>query len=104
MPLSVVENSGRSAGRKTALIVEGGALRVITVVMTHSPDFRLKPVPGWLGRLAYPDFPRVAEAWTARQNVHDIAAALSLGHDEALRQAEIEIGERKLADGSMTGK
>ena len=112
----------------------------ITVVMTHSSDFRLKPVPRWLGRLAYPDFPRVAEAWTAGQNVHynaaldlmkkpptgiriqvfrplrplpvsslsavskDIAAAVILGHDEALRQTELEIGERKLADGSITGE
>ncbi|MGP8199335.1 MAG: patatin family protein [Limisphaerales bacterium] len=97
----------------------------ITVVLTHNPAFRLKPVPHWMGRLAYPDFPKVAEVWTARQNVHynaaldlmkqppagvriqvfrpfrplpvgsfsvkskEIAAALILGHDEALRQMEV---------------
>jgi predicted patatin/cPLA2 family phospholipase len=46
----------------------------ITVVLTHKLDFRLKPVPRWMGRLAYPDFPKVAEVWTARQNVHYNAA------------------------------
>jgi predicted patatin/cPLA2 family phospholipase len=39
----------------------------ITVVLTHKPDFRLKPLPHWLGKLAYPDFPAVARAWTDRQ-------------------------------------
>ena len=42
----------------------------ITVVLTHDPAFRLKPTPHWLGRLAYPDFPKVAEVWTARQNLN----------------------------------
>ncbi len=96
----------------------------ITVVMTHNPDFRLKPVPRWMGKVAYPEFPMVARIWTARQNLHYnaaldlmkqppagirirvfrpfrplpvgsftiepklIAAALLLGHDEALRQME----------------
>jgi predicted patatin/cPLA2 family phospholipase len=96
----------------------------ITVVLTHNPDFRLKPVPRWMGKLAYPEFPAVARAWTARQNVHYnaaldlikqppagiriqvfrplrplpvssftiepklIAAAMTLGHDEALHQIE----------------
>jgi predicted patatin/cPLA2 family phospholipase len=46
----------------------------ITVVLTHSLDFRLKPAPRWMGRLAYPDFPRVAEVWTAQQNVNYNAA------------------------------
>ena len=97
----------------------------ITVVMTHNPDFRLKPVPRWMGKVAYPEFPMVARVWTARQNLHYnaaldlmkqppagirirvfrpfrplpvgsftiepklIAAALLLGHDEALQQVEI---------------
>jgi len=39
----------------------------ITVVLTHSLGFRLKPASRWLGRLAFPEFPKVAEAWTARQ-------------------------------------
>ena len=97
----------------------------ITVVLTHNPAFRLKPIPRWMGKLAYPDFPKVAEVWTARQNLHynaaldlmkappagvrvqvfrpfrplpvgsfsvepkQIAAALILGHDEALQQMEV---------------
>ena len=39
----------------------------ITVVLTHNRDFRLKPLPRWLGRFAYPIFPQVARAWTAGQ-------------------------------------
>src|SRR5207249_10440629 len=39
----------------------------ITVVLTHNPNFRLKPIPRFLGRLAYPQFPEVARAWTAQQ-------------------------------------
>jgi predicted patatin/cPLA2 family phospholipase len=39
----------------------------ITVVLTHNHGLRLKPLPRWLGRLAYPEFPRVAEVWTTRQ-------------------------------------
>jgi predicted patatin/cPLA2 family phospholipase len=107
----------------------------ITVVLTHNPAFRLKPIPHWMGRLAYPDFPEVARVWTARQNVNynaaldlmkqppagvriqvfrplrplpvgsfsvepkQIAAALVLGHDEALQQ--LEVAEAKPADGSV---
>ena len=104
--------------------IEDGATD-ITVVLTHSLDLRLKPVPRWMGLLAYPKFPRLAEAWTARQNLNYnaaidlikqppagvkvqvfhplrplpvgaftveqklIAAALALGHDEALHQTEL---------------
>jgi predicted patatin/cPLA2 family phospholipase len=107
----------------------------ITVVLTHNPAFRLKPVPRWMGKLAYPEFPKVAQVWTARQNVNynaaldlmkqppagvriqvfrplrplpvgsfsvkpkQIAAALLLGHDEALQQ--MEIVEAKPADGPV---
>ena len=46
----------------------------ITVVLTHNLDFRLKPIPRWLGRLAYPEFPRVAQVWTTQQNVNYNAA------------------------------
>jgi predicted patatin/cPLA2 family phospholipase len=103
--------------------IEDGATD-ITVVLTHNPDFRLKPVPQWMGKLAYPEFPALARAWTARQNVNynaaldlmkqppagiriqvfrpfrplrigsfciepkRIAAAMALGHDEALQQME----------------
>jgi predicted patatin/cPLA2 family phospholipase len=107
----------------------------ITVVLTHNPAFRLKPVPRWMGKLAYPDFPEVARVWTALQNVNynaaldlmkqpppgvriqvfrplrplplgsfavdpkQIAAALILGHDEALQQ--LEVIEGKPLDGSV---
>jgi predicted patatin/cPLA2 family phospholipase len=107
----------------------------ITVVLTHNPAFRLKPIPRWMGRLAYPEFPRVARVWTARQNVNynaaldlmkhppdgirirvfrplrplpvgsftverkQIAAALTLGHDEASQQ--METMEAKPLDGSV---
>ena len=46
----------------------------ITVVLTHKTDFRLKPTPRWLGRLAYPEFPEVARAWTTRQGLRYNAA------------------------------
>src|SRR6267143_235144 len=39
----------------------------ITVVLTHSANFRLKPMPRFLGRLAYPQFPAVAAVWTSGQ-------------------------------------
>ena len=42
----------------------------ITVVLTHNPAFRLKPVSRWMGKLAYPEYPAVARVWTARQNVN----------------------------------
>ncbi len=107
----------------------------LTVVMTHNPAFRLKPVPRWMGKLAFPEFPEVARVWTAQQNVNynaaldlmkqppagirirvfrplrplpvgpftvepkQIAAALTLGHDEALQQ--MEFMEAKLPDGSV---
>jgi predicted patatin/cPLA2 family phospholipase len=103
----------------------------ITVVLTHNPAFRLKPVPRWMGKLAYPEFPAVARIWTARQNLHynaaldlmkqppagvrirvfrplkpmpvgsftierkKIAAALALGHDEALQQMAMTDAERE---------
>ena len=53
--------------------IEDGATD-ITVVLTHNPDFRLQPIPRWMGKLAYPEFPQVARVWTAQQNVHYNAA------------------------------
>jgi predicted patatin/cPLA2 family phospholipase len=41
----------------------------ITVVLTHSLNLRLKPKPRWLGKFAYPGFPKVAHAWTRRQHL-----------------------------------
>ncbi|HKS35751.1 MAG TPA: patatin-like phospholipase family protein [Verrucomicrobiae bacterium] len=46
----------------------------ITVVLTHRLNFRLRPTPRFLGWLAYPQFPAVASAWTARQHVRYNAA------------------------------
>ena len=42
----------------------------ITIVLTHSPNLRLQPVSRWLGWIAYPRFPKVAEAWTRKQYVN----------------------------------
>jgi predicted patatin/cPLA2 family phospholipase len=39
----------------------------ITVVLTHNKSFRLRPLPRWLGRFAYPIFPKVAKVWTTEQ-------------------------------------
>ncbi len=39
----------------------------ITVVLTHSPELRMHPVPRWLGRIAYPQYPEVARVWTQEQ-------------------------------------
>ena len=41
----------------------------ITVVLTHNRNFRLKPMPRWLGHFAFPEFPKVALAWTDRQHL-----------------------------------
>ncbi len=46
----------------------------ITVVLTHNPAFRLQPIPKWMGKLAYPEFPQVARVWTSEQNVYYNAA------------------------------
>jgi predicted patatin/cPLA2 family phospholipase len=46
----------------------------ITVVLTHRLSFRLKATPRFVGRLAYPQFPAVASAWTGRQHVRYNAA------------------------------
>ena len=40
----------------------------ITVVLTHNRNFRLKAMPRWLGHFAYPEFPKVALAWTTWQH------------------------------------
>lgn len=51
----------------------------ITVLLTHSPSFRLKPIPRWLGWLAYPSFPAVARGWTTQQCLN-YNAAIDLMH------------------------
>ena len=47
--------------------IQDGATH-ITVVLTHGPDFRLRPMPRWLGRMAFPEFPKVAHVWTRKQH------------------------------------
>jgi predicted patatin/cPLA2 family phospholipase len=41
----------------------------ITVVLTHGTHFRLQPRSRFLGRLAFPQFPAVAQAWATRQHL-----------------------------------
>jgi predicted patatin/cPLA2 family phospholipase len=53
--------------------LEDGATDV-TVVLTHNLDFHLTPASPWLARLAYPEFPRLAQVWTAEQNLRYNAA------------------------------
>lgn len=48
--------------------IEDGATD-ITVVLTHSPDLRMHAMPRWLGRLAFPSFPKVAHVWAKEQSV-----------------------------------
>ncbi|MSR65051.1 MAG: patatin family protein [Verrucomicrobiae bacterium] len=38
----------------------------ITVVLTHGPEYRMARTPRWICRLAYPWFPKAAEAWITR--------------------------------------
>jgi predicted patatin/cPLA2 family phospholipase len=40
----------------------------ITVVLTHGTDLRLSPRPRWLGKFAFPAYPKVAHAWTQEQH------------------------------------
>lgn len=54
-------------------VIQDGATD-ITVVLTHSLSLRLRPIPRFLGRLAYPQFPAVASTWTTRQHVQYNAA------------------------------
>lgn len=41
----------------------------ITVVLTENHKSLVKPNPRWLGRIAYPEFPEAARAWSTRQCV-----------------------------------
>jgi predicted patatin/cPLA2 family phospholipase len=55
----------------------------ITVVLTHSLDLQLRPVPRWVAKLAYPQFPEVARSWTTRQCVNYNAAIDLIKHPPA---------------------
>lgn len=74
----------------------------ITVVLTHKPTFRLKPIPRWLGRLAYPEFPRVARVWTARQNVNYNTALELMKHPPPGVRIQVFSPLRPLPVGSFT--
>jgi predicted patatin/cPLA2 family phospholipase len=74
----------------------------LTVVLTHKRDFRLKPVPRWMGRLAYPEFPAVAQAWTARQNVHYNAALDMMNRPPAGIRIQVFHPLRPLPVGALT--
>jgi hypothetical protein len=39
-------------------------------VLTHSPALRMFPMPRWLGRVAFPQFPKVAQVWAKEQCVN----------------------------------
>jgi predicted patatin/cPLA2 family phospholipase len=74
----------------------------ITVVLTHNPAFRLKPVPRWMGKLAYPEWPMVARVWTARQNVHYNAALDLMKQPPAGIRIRVFRPLKPLAVGSFT--
>ncbi len=46
----------------------------LTVVLTHNLNFRLKPTPRFLGRVAFPKYPAVARALIDRQHLRYNAA------------------------------
>jgi predicted patatin/cPLA2 family phospholipase len=79
----------------------------ITVVLTHNHRFRLKPMPrwlGWLGRLAYPGFPRVARVWTTGQYQTYNAALDVLRQPPAGVQLRVFRPMRPLPVGAFTSK
>ena len=81
-------------------IIDGA--RDITVVLTHKPTFQLKPIPHWLGRVAYPEFPRVAQVWTARQNVNYNDAIELMSHPPANVRIQVFSPLRPLPVGPLT--
>ena len=74
----------------------------ITVVLTHNHRFQLKPIWHWLGRVAYPNFPAVAHAWTARQHVKYNAALACLRQPPAGITVRVFRPLRPLPVGSFT--
>jgi predicted patatin/cPLA2 family phospholipase len=74
----------------------------ITVVLTHNYKFRLKPMPRWMGWLAYPGFPRVARAWTAGQHQKYNAALDFLRQPPAGVQLRVFRPMRPLPVGALT--
>jgi predicted patatin/cPLA2 family phospholipase len=74
----------------------------ITVVLTHNPAFRLKPVPRWMGKFAYPEFPLVARVWTAEQNLNYNAALDLMKRPPAGVRIRVFRPVRPLPVGSLT--
>lgn len=74
----------------------------LTVVLTHALDLRLKPIPHWIGKLAYPKFPAVADIWTARQNVNYNAACELIKAPPAGIKIQVFLPLRPLPVGSFT--
>ena len=57
----------------------------ITVVLTHGPEYRMAPTPRWICRLAYPWFPRAAEAWMTRHIHYNKALDLVANPPKGIR-------------------
>jgi predicted patatin/cPLA2 family phospholipase len=74
----------------------------ITVVLTHNHQFRLKPLPRWLGRFAYPAFPKVAQVWTAGQCLKYNAALDLMAHPPAGVRLRVFRPIRPLPVGALT--
>jgi predicted patatin/cPLA2 family phospholipase len=74
----------------------------ITVVLTHRLNLRLKPMPRWLGKVAYPDFPNVARAWTERQCLSYNAALDLIKRPPAGIRLRVFSPLRPLVVGSLT--
>jgi predicted patatin/cPLA2 family phospholipase len=74
----------------------------ITVVLTHRLDLRLNPMPRWLGKLAYPEFPKVARAWTRRQSLKYNASIELIKHPPAGVRLRVFSPLRPLKVGAFT--
>jgi len=74
----------------------------ITVVLTHNKWFRLKPLPRWLGRFAYPAFPKVARVWTTGQCLKYNAALDLMTHPPAGVRLRVFRPMRPLPVGALT--
>jgi predicted patatin/cPLA2 family phospholipase len=74
----------------------------ITVVLTHNHQFRLKPLPRWLGWFAYPAFPKVARVWTAGQCLKYNAALDLMKHPPAGVRLRVFRPMRPLPVGALT--
>jgi predicted patatin/cPLA2 family phospholipase len=65
-------------------VLEEGA-KDITVILTHGSAYRMEPVPRFVARLAYPKYPRAAEAWAQRHIRYQRSLALMDHPPEGVR-------------------